>query len=815
MNTILSTQILLLLCCSSLSAANANTIKDYPIVPVDFTRTSFDDVFWKYRLEMNQKVTLPANFTKSEETGRLNNFAKAGGLMEGKHQGIFFNDSDVFKIVEGAAYTLALEHNPELDAYLDKLIHWFAAAQEDDGYLYTARTIDPAKGHKAIGKERWENIRFAHELYNVGHMYEAAVAHYQATGKRNFLEVAIKNADLICRVFGPGKKYSTPGHQEIEIGLVKLYRVTGNQNYLDTARFFIEQRGNAENRELFGEYCQDHTPLVKQDEAVGHAVRAGYFYAGAADVAALTDNTEYVNALDRIWANMIGKKMYVTGGIGALHQGEQFGANYELPNASAYAETCAAIASILWNQRMFLLKGESKYIDVLERALYNGFLSGISLTGDTFFYVNPLASDGIGKFNHGSCLRQPWFDCSCCPTNIVRLLPSLPGYVYAVQNDAVYVNLYVAGKSAFEVQGTTLNLEQKTEYPWTGDIEISVSPEKEAAFTLMLRIPGWAIGHPVPSDLYRYAAPPAETISLTVNGEKIPFERNGKGYVCLQRTWKPGDTVTLNLPMPINAVITHEAVADNKNRIAFERGPLVYCAEGVDNDGHVQNRFLNHNTTWETSKKEIIPGVSVTAITGQGHAVYKDAPDTPPRIENEEITLIPYYAWAHRGAGEMLVWLANDRDTAKMPPIPTLASSAKAEASYICPTDTLVALSDTIEPKSSQDNNIPRFTWWSHKGSKEWVQYTFESKTRVGGTAVYWFDDSPQGGCRPPVKWELQYLNGDEWIDVKNTSPYKTDLNQYNVVAFEPVFTSAVRLAVRLQRDFSGGILEWKIAKEE
>lgn len=815
MNSMLSAQLLLLLCSSSLATVNAASLEDYPIVPVDFTRTSFDDVFWKYRLDVNQKVTLPANFTKSEETGRLSNFAKAGGLMEGKHEGIFFNDSDVFKIVEGAAYTLALDYDGELDAYLDNLIGWFAAAQEEDGYLYTARTIDPENGPKAIGKERWENIRHAHELYNVGHMYEAAVAHYQATGKRNFLDVAIKNADLIRRVFGPGKMYSTPGHQEIEIGLVKLYRATGNQNYLDMARFFIEQRGNAENRELFGDYCQDHKPLAEQDEAVGHSVRAGYFYAGAADVAALTNNEEYITALDRIWENVVGKKLYLTGGLGAKHQGEQFGANYELPNASAYAETCAAIANILWNQRMFLLKGESKYIDVLERSLYNGFLSGISLQGDAFFYVNPLASDGMGKFNHGSCLRQPWFDCSCCPTNIVRLLPSLPGYVYAVQNDAVYVNLYIAGKSAFEVHGTTLTLEQKTEYPWMGDVKISVSPEKEVAFTLMLRIPGWAIGHPVPSDLYRYVTPPSGVISIAVNGEEIPFEQNNKGYVTIQRTWKTGDIVSLNLPMPVNAVIAHEAIADNKNRFAFEKGPLVYCAEGIDNEGRVQHRFLDENTTWDTALLEIIPNVSVIALTGQGHAIYRDAPDTPLRIENEALTLIPYYAWAHRGAGEMLVWLARDKDTAKTPPLPTLASSAKAEASYICSTDTLAALNDTIEPKSSQDSEIPRFTWWPHKGSKEWVQYTFESETRVGETSVYWFDDSPHGGCRPPVKWELQYLQGDKWIPVKNKSSYKIDLNQYNVVAFEAVSTSAVRLAVSLQRDFSGGILEWKIAEEK
>ncbi|MCK5862616.1 MAG: glycoside hydrolase family 127 protein [Candidatus Hydrogenedentes bacterium] len=814
MNSALSTQLLFILCCSSLAASNGTALKDYPIVPVDFTKTTFSEGFWKYRLDVNQQVTLPENFKKSEETGRIRNFAKAGKLMDGKHEGIFFNDSDVFKIVEGAAYTLALNYDEELDTYLDKLIELFAAAQEDDGYLYTARTIVPVKDPKAIGKKRWENIRHGHELYNVGHMYEAAVAHFQITGKRNFLDVAIKNADLICRVFGPGKKYATPGHQEIEIGLIKLYRVTENKDYLDMARFFIEQRGNDENRELLGDYCQDHKPLVEQSEAVGHSVRAEYFYAGAADVAALTDNKKYVAALDRIWGNMVGKKMYLTGGIGARHQGEQFGADYELPNESAYAETCAAISNILWNHRMFLLKGDSKYIDVLERSLYNGFLSGISLTGDTFFYVNPLSSDGYKRFNHGACIRKPWFDCSCCPTNIVRLLPSLPGYVYAVRNNTVYVNLYIAGKSSFAIDQTTLSLEQHTKYPWDGNIRITVSPEKNSKFELYLRIPGWAMGNPVPGDLYRYTDKNTEEIQLQINGEDVPASVTQNGYVCLRRIWKQGDTVTLELPMPIRYVSSHEAIENNKNRIAIERGPLVYCAEGIDNNGHVENKFISKDISWKKQEQEILPGAAVIALTGAGKAVYRDAANQPERIEEEDVTLIPYYSWAHRGAGEMQVWIADNAETAQVIPQKTLASTAHISASHTGKNEAPAALNDMQEPKSSKDSEIDRFTWWPHKGTQEWVQYDFDKEVTVGGMDIYWFDDAPHGECRAPSKWELLYLQGKNWKPVNAVSQYTTTLNQYNSVTFSPISTRALRLDVQLQEKYSCGILEWKISED-
>jgi len=644
-------------------------------------------------------------------------------------------------------------------------------------------------------------------------MYEAAVAHFMATGKRTFLEIAVKNADLVCRVFGPGRKYAVPGHEEIEIGLVKLYRVTGDQKYLDMAHFFIDQRGNAENRELFGDYCQDHKPLIKQDEAVGHAVRAGYFYAGATDVAALTDNLDYVAALDRIWENMVGKKIYLTGGIGAQRRGEQFGTDYELPNDSAYAETCAAIANLLWNQRMFLLKGESKYIDILERSLYNGFLAGVSLQGDSFFYVNPLSSDGVSPFNHGSCARQPWFNCSCCPTNVVRLLPSLGGYIYAVRDDTVFINLYIGSNASFPLNDIALALEQHTDYPWDGHIQITVSPDKPSEFELRLRVPCWALGRPVPGNLYRYENNNDTPVSVRVNDTETAAATDANGYICLRRTWSGGDTVVLELPMPVRYVASHEAVENNRGRIAVERGPLVYCMEGADNSVRVRHRFLPVDSVLEPRKLEIIPGTILTALTGQGGAVYKDAAGQPERVETESLTLIPYYAWAHRGPGEMQVWIARDADAAQVAPLPTIVSSARVSVSHVWENDTPTALNDQVEPASSQDSTIARFTWWPRTGTREWVQYDFETEVTLCKASVYWFDDTPDGGCRVPAQWSLESLQNGEWVPVPDPTGYTTLVDQYNEVSFTPVSTKALRIKVRLQRDYSAGILEWNLVE--
>ncbi len=618
--------------------------KDYPIQPVSSQQVELTDNFWTKRIATNRDVTIPYCFEKCKETHRIANFEVAGGLTNGTFEGIRYNDSDVFKIMEGAAYSLQQKYDPELDKYLDDLIAKIAAAQEDDGYLYTIRTI---RGDSAMtdreGKHRWETVRLhSHELYNVGHMYEAAVAHYNATGETNFLDIALKNAELIVSVYGPDKRHDAPGHQEIEIGLSKLYRVTGEKKYLELAQFFLDERGKSEIRDYKSEnpwenglYWQDHKPVVEQTEAVGHAVRAVYMYSGMADVAALTGNQQYIDAIDTIWENVVGKKYYITGGIGALYDGEAFGKNYQLPNR-AYNETCAAIANVFWNHRMFLMKGESKYIDVLERTLYNAVLPGISFEGNTFFYPNVLEFDGKDPFNQGSTGRKPWFDCSCCPSNLSRFIPAIPNYMYAQKASEIFVNLFAAGKASFSIGKNQFQIEQETKYPWEGNIKFKIVSERPVGFNLKIRIPGWAQNRPVPGDLYSYVQEPEKEVRLFVNNESVSTAQAG-GYISLDREWVDGDVVELVLPMTVRKVIPNENIKEIAGKVAIERGPVVYCAEQIDNPSGVLNKNIDPD-------KEFTPKFETGLLQGV------------VKLESEDLTLIPYYAWSHRGLGEMSVW---------------------------------------------------------------------------------------------------------------------------------------------------------------
>ena len=620
---------------------------DYPIQPLPFTDVTIKDKFWKPRIDTAINVTIPYDFEKCEETGRIDNFAKAGGLMDGPHQGIYYNDSDVFKVVQGAAYALQIVPNPKLEAYLDDLIDKFAAAQEDDGYLYTARTIDPDNAPEHCGHERWSNLAVNHELYNVGHMYEAAVAYYEATGKRKFLDVARKNADLIDSVFGEGKLRDVPGHQEIEIGLVALYRATGNERYLRLAKFFLDERGRVNGRDLYGPYCQDHLPVTEQRVAVGHAVRAGYMYAGMTDIAALTGDEQYRAAVIALWENVVGKKLALTGGIGARHDGEAFGEDYELPNLTAYNETCAAQANILWNQRLFLLTGEAKYIDMLERALYNGFLSGVGMDGRSFYYVNPLACDGEYPFNLGmSMARQPWYQTSCCPTNVVRLLPSLSGYVYASRDRDIFVNLYIAGDGRFRIDETEARIQQATDYPWVGSITLDLTVSQPSTFALNLRVPSYAQGQPLASDLYRYVDAKSDAATIVVDGQSMPLAIND-GYVRVERRWEGKTRVELRLPMAIRRVVAHESVDDLRGKVALEQGPIVYALEEADNAADVLDLVLPDKSAIKAEHQAELLG-GLTTLRG-------DALDA--RGDKIEFTAIPYYAWGHRGDRQMIVWL--------------------------------------------------------------------------------------------------------------------------------------------------------------
>jgi DUF1680 family protein len=791
---------------------------DYPAAPVPFTDVHLTDVFWAPRLETNRTVTIPHIFKQSEETGRVKNFELAEAALEGAADGKYcsrypFDDSDVYKIIEAASYALATHADAELETYVDGLIAKIAAAQEPDGYLYAARTIGGPPPQPWLGKERWSHLYMSHELYNVGHLYEAAAAHFQATGKKTLLKIATKSADLVAREFGPGKRTNPPGHEEIEIGLVKLYRVTGTRKYLDLAKFFIDARGKTEGRVpyqrgrrdaqeelLYGEYAQDHKPFVEQTEAVGHAVRAGYLYAGAADVAALTGDAAYIAALDKIWADMAGTKLYITGGIGAAGGWEGYGPPYRLPNLSAYAETCANIATFLWNSRMQRLELDGKYADVMERILYNGVLSGISLSGDRFFYPNPLASFGQHE-------RVPWFSCACCPPNVARVLTSVPGYFYAATADKVYVNLFAQGTGKMKVAGTDLLLVQTTDYPWKGEVTIEVKPAKEVEFTLAVRIPGWAYDRPVPTDLYTYLEPLGDTGTLRVNGEdvQLPRGRLDKGYALITRTWKAGDVVELSLPMPVRRVVANEAVEADRGRVAVERGPLVYCAEWPDNDGRVSNLVLPDGAALAAEARPDLLG-GVVVITGEAEAVSEKGGKIV--TEKKPLTLIPYYAWANRGKGEMAVWLAREPSKARIAREPGLSAKATVTASERAVNPERV--NDQFEPEAS-DDAAGYMHWWPKKGTSEWIDYTFDTPVRVSEASVYWFDDTGGGECRVPSSWRILYKTGDDWLPVKAAGPYGTAKDAWNTVKFAPVRTKALRLEVQLQEKWSAGVHEWQI----
>lgn len=622
----------------------------YPIDPVPFTSVKVTDQFWGQRLQASREVTIPLAFRKSEETGRIENFEKAAHPSDTYQVGGFpFDDTDIYKTIEGASYSLQTYPDKRLETYIDSLLSIVATAQEPDGYLYTSRTMNPKHPHDWAGKERWSAVEnLSHEFYNLGHMVEGAVAHYQATGKRNFLDIALKYADCICREIGPGpdQKKLVPGHQIAEMALVKLYLATGDRKYLEQAKFFLDARGYTGRKDA---YSQAHQPVVEQDEAVGHAVRAVYMYSGMADVAAITGDSTYIKAVDRIWDNIVSRKTYITGGIGARHQGEAFGDNYELPNLSAYCETCAAIGSVYLNYRLFLLHGDAKYFDVLERTLYNGLISGVSLDGGSFFYPNPLASDG----GYG---RKPWFGCACCPSNISRFIPSLPGYVYAVKERKVYVNLFLANRAELEVNKKKLVLEQETSYPYNGDIRLKVAQGNQT-FALNIRIPGWVRSSVLPGDLYTYADAQQPTYRIRVNGNEVQGDLHS-GYLRIDRKWKRNDVVEIHFDLLPRLVKAHEKVAADRGRVAVERGPLVYCAEWPDNDFNVHTVLMNRRPKLQVVEKpELLHGIH--QIVTEAQALSYD-PAGRLAVKDVKLTLIPYYAWAHRGEGDMEVWLPMD-----------------------------------------------------------------------------------------------------------------------------------------------------------
>ncbi len=788
---------------SSLLNASGTT-GHYPVEPVPFTRVRITGDFWKTRLDTHYRHTIAHVLEQCETTGRLNNFKIAAGLAEGKFQGNFFNDSDVYKILEGMAYSLTGPMSVEHKTFLDNFIKIMEKAQMDDGYLYTFYQVK-----NELGKQ-WSNIAHMHELYCAGHMIEAGVAHYQATGKKDLLNIVTRFADKIDMMFGEGKRTDPPGHQELELALVKLYRATGENRYLALAKFLLDQRGRHGNW-----YDQNHIPLVKQKEAVGHAVRAVYGYSGMTDIAALTGGTQYGEAVRRLWNNVVGKKMALSGGIGG-GLWEAFDKEYFLPNRSSYNETCGSIAMVLWNHRMFLLTKDAKYLDVLERALYNGTLTGVALDGQSFYYPNPLES--------GGGMRRPWFGCACCPSNIARIIPALPGYIYACSDDTLFVNLFVSSTAKFDLEGTQIQITQKTSYPWSGKVTIKVRPEKNRSFTLAVRIPGWTQNKPVPSDLYRYLTHSDQKAALDVNGTPVPCTPV-KGFVQVKRQWKKNDTLTLTMPMTARRVIAHDKVKDDRGLVALERGPIVYCAEGIDNPnakGKVWNiRIPDDAGLTAVHKKELLQ--NTTIITGDAKLVLRGEDGKSLEQKDCQLTAVPYFARANRKSTPMAVWLLRDPRRAVLPPVPSPATKSTVTAST--GKGNFGALRDQIEPARSADASRGVFAWSGRTGTTEWVQYEFKKTETISRSKVYWYD---RFGTieRRPKSWRLLYKAEDKWIPVTNNDPYEVAIDRYSCVGFDPVTTTAIRLEAKLQdafldpylalpntqpAKFSAGILEWAV----
>ena len=600
--------------------------------PVPIENVHLEDSFWAPRISMIREKTIPSQHEIIEETGRLFNFRRASGKERGGFRGLYFNDSDVYKWVEAAAFSLAAGRNDDLHRLTRQTILEIISAQDDDGYLNTYFTFDNKK-------KRWTNLRDMHELYCAGHLIQAAIAYYRATGEHELIDAACRFADHIDETFRLGKRDGTPGHPEIEMALVELYRLTGKRRYLELSKFFLDNRGKG----LIGgsPYHIDHKPFRELDEIVGHAVRSVYLNCGAADLYMEIGDERLLEALFHLWRSMTERKMYITGGIGSRYVGESFGEDYELPNVTAYAETCAAIANVMWNWRMLLITGEARFADVMELALYNGVLAGTSLNGEEYFYVNPLADRGTHR-------RQRWFKCACCPPNIARLLASIPGYFYSISSEGIWLHLYAQGKVSIDVNGVSVKLTQWTRYPWDGDVKIMVQPETESSFSMFLRIPGWS-----------------RKPKVLVNDQPIDQPLSAGSYLEIRRLWKNGDTIQLVLPMPIERIVCNPRVMENQDRVALRRGPLIYCVEQVDNpDFDVWNLILPLDSKMEAKwEPSLLNGVVI--ISGEAYAaddeidgqLYRVETSSSVKMRRVKFTAIPYFAWANREPGPMTVWI--------------------------------------------------------------------------------------------------------------------------------------------------------------
>ena len=645
---------LLIVTVTALLAAQPRTT-EYPIRPVPLDQVQVTGGFWRPRLETNRTITIPHILQQNETTGRVDNLRRGARKLAGEYQGRRFNDTDVYKVIEAAAYTLVSHPDPALSTRLDELIALIAASQQPDGYVFPARTINPVKPAAGVGTQRFihENTG-SHELYNFGHLYEAAVAHAAATKKRTLMDVAVRNADLVRKTFGPAARRDAPGHQEIELALVRLYQATNDRRYLDLAKFFLDERGKPHaskdypadsNFAIYNDrpYRQDHRPVTEQPRAVGHAVRATYLYAAMTDIAGMLGDRAYDDAVNRLWQDVADKRMYITGGMGARGTVEAFGDDYELPNRTAYTETCASVGGLLWHHRMFLKSGDAKYLDAFEQTLYNGYLSGVSVKGDTFFYQNPLESMGRTE-------RSAYFDVACCPANLARLMARLPELVYAQRDDELFVNLYAESKATVKLPKGQVQIDQTTRYPWDGKVSLSLQLATPMEFSLRLRAPGWLDDTPIASDLYRFTQrTDDEPITVVVAGRRAEAQID-RGWITLRRQWMSGDRVELAIPMPVRRVLSHDGIKDNIGKAAIQRGPVVYSLEGVDNGGRVVDAVIPLTAPFvPVFQGELMGGVMVLRADLREAAL--------PMAATRVYTAVPYFAWANRGRGEMVVWI--------------------------------------------------------------------------------------------------------------------------------------------------------------
>lgn len=790
-------------------------LAEYPAQPATVDSVKIEGGFWGPRIDTNARVTLPNNLNFIERTGRVAAFDRAAGLeTKAGDNAVSVVDSDVHKILEGAAYTLQLRPQDVDRDEITRQVNRVIAAQEHDGFLCPRVTLQ--------GEEfRWENLRKSHVLYSAGHLFEAGVAWENATGKKDLLKASINFADLIDGRFGPQGVHETPGHQEIELALVRLYRATGEEKYLDLCRFFLEQRGHIHGGEervhgdkpRAADYNQDRVPLAEADHAVGHVVRAGYTYVAMADIAALQNHEGFRKALDRLWEDVVGSKLYITGSSAtAQYYDEGFGDPYHLPNETAYCETCSTISNTLWSHRMALLHEDATYIDVLERALYNGVLSGISLSGDLYFYKNPLASRGGIK-------RSPSWNPACCQSNLVRTIPQIGTMAYATGPETAFVNLFVAGEAKLKLTKGTVGLKVATEYPWDGKVRITVENTLAESFTIAVRIPGWATESPVPSTLYRFAKPAETTPSLKVAGvllEKITTE---KGYAHLTRAWKAGDVIELNLPMPVRRVLSDDQVKDNTGLVALQRGPIVYCIEATDHGDQRTNAVvLGDDVPLKSERREDLLG-GLVVVTGEAAIASESAWGEPVALRPQKLLAIPYFAWANRKIGYMDIWLAREATQATPLPLTTAIQEAKMTDSSQS-AGSFEALRDGRSGPKSDTRSTPHMILTNQGKGTAWIQCEWKEPRELDRTSVYWaVDRRSQVYWGPrirgvdltlPRSWKISYLDGDKWRNVETPDDFTLRLDLPNEVRFLTIKTRALRLEIESASSPSA-IQEWRV----